>query len=85
MCVCFFAANSNTIKIKLELLYICVKFNDFIRMSTILPLDIAAVVTVWYLVIYFNNQIRNVEIQLDRVSTFLVFKYFIILQLFALQ
>jgi len=30
-------------------MYICVRGNDFARVSTILPLDIAAVVTVWYI------------------------------------
>jgi len=46
MCVCVFAANSNTIKIKLEFMYMCVRGNAFFRVSTILPLDTAAVVTV---------------------------------------
>jgi hypothetical protein len=47
MCVC--AANSNTIKIKLEFMYMCDRDNDFAPVSTILPLDIAALRRVWYI------------------------------------
>jgi len=47
VCVC--ARDSSTIKIKLELVYICVRDNDFTPVSTILPLYIAVVLTVWYI------------------------------------
>jgi len=43
------APNSNTTKIKLEFMYMCVRGNDFSRVSTILLLDITAVVTVGYI------------------------------------
>ena len=48
-CLCVYVPKSNTIKIKLEFMYICVRGNDFVRVSTILPLEIAAVGTEWYI------------------------------------
>ena len=51
-CVCICTPNSNRIKIKLETMYICVRGNDFAGVSTILSLDIAAVLTVWYIYLF---------------------------------
>jgi len=49
-CVCVCAPNSNkNKKIKLVFMYICVRGNDLASMSTILPLDMAAVLRVWYI------------------------------------
>ena len=46
VCVCVCKPNSNTIKITFEFMWTYVGRNDFVPVSTILPLDIAAVVTV---------------------------------------
>jgi hypothetical protein len=54
MCVCVFVrpfvAQSN---IKLEFMYICIRGNSFAPVSTILPLDMAAVLMVWYIYVLY--------------------------------
>ena len=46
---CVWVPNSNTIKINLKFMYICVRGKDFAPVSTILPLDITAVLTMLYI------------------------------------
>jgi len=57
VCVCIFGADSNTIKIKLELMYTCVRVNDFAPVSTIVPFGDGVI----YLAMYCYNHIRNVR------------------------
>ena len=45
--VCVVTSNSNTIKIKLEFMCICLRGNDFVPVSTILPLYMSAVMRMW--------------------------------------
>jgi len=59
--VCFFSTNTNTIKIKLEFMHMCVRGDNFAHVSMIFSI----IYMIWsngvvYLVIHFINQIRNV-------------------------